>query len=128
MKSDKEIYYKNRGVERNKKPLQNIHYKVTVHDIDLDVLSQNLTADSVNEFLEKYQITTDKYIRVYSSLNSPAKRGAWGWNSRRTVSFMKEILTQKQWQKFMRKVGQGETEYVFTVQRRVNGKNVSKTK
>ena len=85
-------YYANRGVERNKKPLQNI------------VVSFELNEKTGYwRYLWKYQ--SDHLFNFHGMVEE---------------SFIKQLLSQKQWSDFR----QGRREFI--IQRKINGKNVSK--
>lgn len=85
----------NRGVPRNKRPLQNIAYKFT-------------DAPSGGYHMRwAYERQLNKY-------------GVWNFHGAVTVDEIKAILSVNQWSKFRQGVRQ------FTVQRRVDGRNIPK--
>lgn len=111
MKSDKEIYYKNRGVERNKKPLKNRLYKFEVGQ-----LKEGLSEERVKE-MEQYKFKDQGYIVMLWSMQG---WDYWNWHGYVTTKEVKKYIGDSQWGKFC----QGKREFI--VQRRVDGHNISK--
>jgi hypothetical protein len=96
-------FYANKGVKRNKKPLQNIVYKVKLVDKNLFDNYQDCI------FKESYLIELKwKYER----------ESLFNFHGIIHPNLLKEKLTQKQWNKFC----QGET--TFIIQRRINKNNI----
>ena len=114
---EKGKYYANRGVERNKTPLQNIIIIVEVKPLRNDVSEETKLG------YEKYKFKDLGYItwssgreREYNSY------GLIGWHGFITPEDLKNRLGDKQWAKFC----QGKRRFID--QRRIDGKNISKTK
>lgn len=111
----KEKRFANKGVRRNKKPLQNIIYKVEPNQI----LRSDISKEQLEIFKEKYFLN-DKvgFVRISWKLHKE-NENVWNWSSKMTLAVLKERLSQKQWSKLC----QGRA-FEFTVQRRINKKNV----
>ena len=88
----------NRGVPRNKKPLQNICYR----------------------FEERREGETVVYTMLWGYERELNAHGVWNWHGRVTEDEIKKRIGPKSWQKFR----QGRRD--FTIQRRVDGRNVPK--
>jgi hypothetical protein len=107
-------FHANRGVERNKKPLNNIVYEVTI--------KKEVDFDNVNPILSylKYKFKEEGYLILhwwYDTNDSPKN-----WHGFITPDELKSKLGDKQWAKFC----QGKR--LFIMQRRENGKNIKKVK
>ena len=103
---------KNRGIERNKKPLQNIVYKV-----ELAQLKEGTDPERYKSYLFKdlgYLVLNWNYQKDYN------KHNCMNWHGFITPEVLKEKLGDKQWAKFC----SGKREFV--VQRREDGKNKKK--
>ena len=101
----------NRGVERNKKPLKNIVYEVTIKN-DIPIYGENKLSE------HKYKFKDLGYLILhwwYDTKNSP--NNFYGYI---TPAELKQKLGVNQWAKFC----QGKR--LFVIQRRVDGKNVKK--
>lgn len=96
----------NKGVPRNKKPLRNTIYTVTLNQ---------LKADSDKDRYAKYMFKDKGYITLAWELQG--SHGTRNWHGFVTPEDLKSIIGEEQWRKFC----QGKRE--FTIQRRVNGKN-----
>lgn len=100
--------YANRGVERNKKPLHNIVYKVEVSQLKNDVDKTDYEKFKFKDL--GYLILLWKYeggdANFYHGLIEPDK--------------LKLFIGEKQWSKFC----QGKREFI--VQRRIDGRNIPK--
>lgn len=105
-------YFANRGVERNKKPIANLIYKV-------EIIQLKEGADA-SQF-EKYKFKDLGYLTLLWTKRKADKNGEfqWNWHGYITVNELKERIGQKQYCKFC----QGKREFI--IQRRFNGKNVS---
>lgn len=96
--------YANLNIKRNKKPLQNIHYKVEL------IKSDNITLiNRVDQFKDL------GYIMLYWRYG---KMSMWNMHGIISPDVLKSKLTEKQWKKFC------EGERNFIIQRRVDGKNI----
>ena len=105
----------NRGVERNKKPLQNIVYMIETH-----TKLKNTTSQEDLEKYEKYKFK-DEYLVLNWGYQKELNRGdSWKFHGFVTPDELKERIGTSQWGKFC----QGKREFV--VQRRVDGKNAKK--
>lgn len=100
MIADKGKIFANRGIPRNKKPLQNIIFWITEHDVE-----PNLGKD-VEYYLEW------QYEKLYKRY--PMKN----FSGRIELDYLRKFLSEKQWMKFRN----GEREFI--IQRRINGKNI----
>lgn len=100
----------NRGVERNKKPLQNIVYKIELYKFDP-------LPDDYAPYMFKNEGVISLCWQYERDLN---KFGSWNFHGYITPDQLKERIGAKQWQKFC------EGKRQFTVQRRVDGKNVKR--
>lgn len=98
----------NRGVPRNKKPLQNKVYKV--------YFEQEVREP---EKWEQYKFKDLGYLIMEYGLE---KSGPMYWHGPIEPSRFKQIIGEKQWSKFC----QGKREFI--IQRRIDGNNVKKTK
>lgn len=108
-------YFANRGVERNKTPLQNIIIKVEVKFMRKDLSEEDLLK------YEKYKFKELGYIQWSSGLERDYnKHQLIGWHGFITPEDLKNKLGKTQWSKFC----QGKREFI--IQRRVDGKNISK--
>jgi hypothetical protein len=114
MKSAKETFYANRGVERNKKPLKNIVYKFEVKHLKPDVPADLL------ERMEPCKFKEEGYIFMLSGYQGLGEM--MGWNGSVTPEQVKELIGEKQWGKFC----QGKREFI--IQRRINKHNIPKNK
>lgn len=94
--------YANKGVKRNKKPLQNIVYRITDRSGDL--------APTFNLYQLHWQY--EKRLNI--------KPNVWNYHGEVSLDKIKEILEEKQYSKFR----QGKR--IFTIQRRIDGKNIKK--
>jgi hypothetical protein len=113
----KNKYYANIGVERNKKPLQNIIIIVEVKPMRNDV-----SEETKSEY-EKYKFKDLGYITWSSGREQEYnKHNFIGWHGFITPEDLKLRLGEKQWAKFC----QGKRKFV--IQRRIDGKNISKNK
>lgn len=109
-------YYANRGVARNKKPLQNILYRVTI----ISKLRDGISQDLIDDYTVKYGIA-GKWLDI-----------TWGYEKTPlyfkdytiTTDILKSRVSIKAWSKFINKINAGATEYTFVIQRRVNNKNI----
>lgn len=114
-------YYANRGVERNKKPLQNIVYMIELSQLE-KVKPEKLEEEK--ERYAKYKFKELGYLvlnwQYEKDLNKP--RSHWNWHGFITPEDLKKKLGDKQWAKFC----QGKREFI--IQRRVDGKNIKKVK
>lgn len=106
MKSDKEIFYKNRGVERNKTPLKN-----KVYWVEVSKLKDNVDLEEWEPY--KYE---DGYLILLWAYQNDDHRN---WHGPVTPDELKELLGN-QWSKFR----QGRREFI--IQRRFDGKNIKK--
>jgi hypothetical protein len=115
MKKDKAIF--NLGVARNKKPLQNIYYKVNIKkEIDLSALSES----RIIEF-ETYKFKSLGYLSLSWCYEKDKNCGRpLSWHGFITPNDLKLKIGQTQWAKFCN----GKREFI--VQRRVNGNNIAK--
>jgi len=111
MKTEKETFYANRGVERNKKPLKNALYKFEVKP-----LKEGLPEEQVKEY-EQYKFKDQGYIVMLWSMQG---WDYWNWHGFVTSDEVKKYIGDKQWGKFC----QGKREFI--VQRRVDKHNVPK--
>lgn len=117
---DSTKYFANRGVERNKRPLQNIVYKVSISDLAKSKLSENEKIDKYGKYLFKnlgYLWLDWQYEKDYNK--SPNSMISFGFI---TPDELKSKLGEKQWAKFC----QGKREFI--IQRRVDGKNIRRSK
>lgn len=100
----KDKRYANLGVKRNKKPLQNILYKIEL------IQSDNLTLENRVE-----QYKDIGYIVLYWKYNNQKN---WNFHGIICPDYLKSKLSEKQWKKFC------DGERNFIIQRRVDGKNI----
>lgn len=101
--------YANRGIKRNKKPLQNIVYQIEI--------LKKLKCRSLNEsHYDQYKFKDEGYL----VLNWQFEKQLRGWNLHGfiTPEDLRKKIGDKQWSKFC----QGKR--IFTIQRRANGKNI----
>lgn len=113
--SDKARFWKNRGVNRTKRPLRNIKYEIIVKEFG----EPGTFNDSVN--YEKYKFKDLGYlILCWGSDRSSTtlRKESLNFHGPITVKELKEIIGEKQYSKFC----QGKR--IFIVQRRVNGVNI----
>lgn len=104
----------NKGVARNKKPLQNI-----VYIIELSQLKEGIDP----ERFEQYRFKDKGYIVLKWQLEHAYNRDdSANWHGFITPDELKELIGVKQWSKFCN----GKREFVN--QRRIDGKNIGKTK
>ena len=111
MKSDKETFYANRGVERNKTPLKNIIYKV-------DVIQLKNPEDIEN--YQKYMFKDLGYLYLLWRYDTKSQLDILNIHGLVTPDELKQRIGEKQWSKLC----QGKRE--FTIQRRIDGKNIPK--
>lgn len=102
----KEKYFANKGVKRNKRPLQNIKYK-----IELTTLTEGFEPSKY----EKYKFKDLGVMNLYWTFE---KEDFWCWHGLITIDQLKELIGQKQYGKFC----QGKREFI--IQRRINKKNL----
>lgn len=107
MRSEKSIFYANRGVKRNQRPLKNIVYVVEVHQ---------LKPDADLAYFEKFKYKDEGYLVLNWYYES--KDPIWNFHGFVTTDDLKERLGLKQWKKF------GEGKRTFIIQRRIDGKNI----
>ena len=110
-KSDKETFYANRGVARNKKPLRNELYKFELSD-----LRDRLSEERIKE-MQCYKFKDDSYIVMFWKMQGDEDWSRHGFVSTEEV---KRYIGNSQWGKFC----QGKREFI--VQRRIDNKNISK--
>ncbi len=107
-------YYANRGLERNKKPLQNIVYTVEI---------KQLKEDADLSYYLKYKFKEEGYLvlkwQYEKDLN---KYGSMNFHGCITPDDLRELLGPKQWAKFC------SGKRLFIIQRRENGINIKKQK
>ena len=109
----------NLGVPRNKKPLQNIYYKVDiVEKLDLS----NLVEPEIMVLnFEKYKFKELGYLSLYWCYEREKNIGrSLCWHGFITPDELKLKIGQTQWAKFCN----GKREFV--VQRRFSGNNIAK--
>lgn len=102
-------YYANKGVERNKRPLQNIFMSIKLIE-----LPKNFNEDNYSSFKFKdlgYITWGSAYEKNYNKGESLTLHGFI------TPDDLKEKLGLNQWNKFC----QGKREFI--IQRRIDGKN-----
>lgn len=105
--------YANKGVNRNKKPLQNIMYKVKPNIALKDTISNDIKDRLTRDFYLNENVGYVEILWKYQ------KSSTWGWSADLTLKLLKEKLNNKQWSKLC----QCKT-FEFTVQRRINKRNV----
>jgi hypothetical protein len=106
----------NKGVERNKKPLQNIVYKVEVSQLKPSIDESKIEEYSKYKFKDEgYLVLSWEYQKNYNKNNKSMK-----WHGFITPEDLKNLIGDKQWSKFC----SGKREFIE--QRRIDGKNVSK--
>lgn len=94
-------YHANKGVARNKKPLQNVVYKIVPVPLD------------------SYNIPNRWYVFWQYQKAFNREPNCMNWDVKRySKEDIKKLLSEKQYNKFC----QGQE--LFIVQRRINGKNV----
>lgn len=103
--------FANRGIERNKKPLSNIVYKIEVSQLKEGVDFEKYS---------KYKFKDQGYLILFWKYQGMDKN-MWIFHDFITPDELKEKLGAKQWFKFC---GQGKREFV--IQRRIDGKNIKK--
>ena len=96
-------FYANKDIKRNKKPLQNIVYKVELKDKNLFENYEDYVFKESFLIELKWKYDRESLFNFHGIIH-PNK--------------LKEKLTKKQWSKFC----QGET--LFIIQRRINGNNI----
>jgi len=102
----------NKGVRRNKKPLQNMVYRVQViSDSDLNC-ETNLNENTI------YGVGK---VRVTLSLQ---RQRLNYWSPSYTLNLIKGVASDKQFAKLLNALRSGLVEYDVIVQRRIDGKNV----
>lgn len=108
-------YFANRGVNRNKRPIANLIYKVT-----LSQLSEK-AKEHIADF-EKYMFKDLGYITLSWTKSKANKDGSfnWNWHGFITIAELKNRIGEKQYAKFC----EGKREFI--IQRRVDGKNIQK--
>lgn len=99
--------YANKGVKRNKKPLRNIVYQISVKD--------KLKDDTNLENYEKFKHKDEGYLILEWCYEGDSINNWYGFI---TPDAFKELIGSKQWSKFC----QGKR--IFINQRRVNGNNI----
>ena len=102
----------NKGVERNKRPLPNLVYKV-------DFIPPYNAPD-----MEKYKFKDEGYILLHYTDESELRerKALWRRHGYITPEDLKKKFGEKQWAKFC----QGKRQFI--IQRRINGKNIKKVK
>lgn len=100
--------YANKGVKRNKKPLQNLIYKVTFSTAEFPLRNQ--------EFLEQCKYKDEGYMILSWCYQ---KEKLWFWHGLITKERLIKLIGEKQWAKFC---GEGKREFI--IQRREDGKNL----
>ena len=110
-KGDKETFFANRGVERNKKPLRNELYK-----FEISQLKKTLSRSEVEE-MKPYMFKDQGYIIMLWKMQGSDQ---WNWHGQVTSDEVKKRIGEKQWGKFC----QGKREFI--VQRRFDKKNIKK--
>ncbi len=106
----------NKGVERNKKPLQNIVYNIEVSQ----KLKDSVTPEELEKY-DKYKFKEEGYLVLRWGYQKGINRGdSMNWHGFITPDDLKEKIGANQWGKFC----QGKREFV--VQRRMDGKNTKK--
>ncbi len=106
--------YANKGVERNKKPLENIVYKITVSNKS----AYNFEKFQPYNFKELgYLILFWQYEKQYNE-----EPTVMNWHGLIAPDELKKRLSKKQWDNFC----QGER--IFIIQRRIDWKNIKKEK
>lgn len=110
MTSTKSKYFANRGVARNKKPLKNLVYQIT--------LSQ-LKPNEDKESYEKYKFKDLGYLVL--KWHYETKNPIINFHGFITPIYLKELIGEKQYAKFC----QGKREFI--IQRRIDGKNIPTT-
>jgi hypothetical protein len=105
-KGDKETYYANKGIARNKRPLKNLRYLIEI---------SQLRADTDKTGWEQYKFKDLGYL----ILNWGYENGMLFWHGPVTPAKVKELIGEKQWSKFC-----GEGKRDFIIQRRIDGKNI----
>jgi len=108
MKTDKS--YANRGVARNKRPLKNIVYEVSI---------SQLLPDTDSTQYEQYRFKEEGYIVMYWYYQTPDPLK--NWHGFITPTDLKALIGPEQWRKFI------EGKRTFIIQRREDGKNLPKT-
>lgn len=106
-------YYANKGIERNKKPLQNIMYK-----IELSFLLGIKDEEERQKMFKKYKKYHFKDLGVIVLNWKYQGDSTWCFHGYITPEELKNRIGEKQWVKFCR----GKREFI--IQRRVNGKNI----
>lgn len=104
-------YFANRGLERNKTPLANKQYKFEIIPLK----------EGIDEAkYEQYKFKDQGFLTMSWANGKVQKNGDfnWFWHGFITTNDLKKILGEKQYGKFC----QGKRE--FTIQRRIDGKNV----
>jgi len=96
--------FANKGVKRNKYPLNNIRYKIDI-----------ISLEGVDDKLKKYKFKDLGYLVLYWN---KSKDDIWKYHGFITVSELKNKIGDKQYSKFC----QGKREFI--IQRRINKKNI----
>lgn len=108
--------YANRGVERNKKPLKNIVYQV-------EVCKPEKISEKEKPQYEKYKFKEEGYLVLLWGYQQHYNKGELlNWHGFVTSDDLKSRIGDRQWSKFC----SGKREFI--VQRRIDGKNVKKSK
>ncbi len=107
-----EKVHKNRGKERNKKPLKNIIYRI-------DLMKELKAGGTGDPKYDQYKFKDEGYMVLYWHYDE--KNPIRKQHGFITPTKFKEMIGEKQWSKFC---GEGKREFV--IQRRINGKNIKK--
>lgn len=116
-RSSESIYYANCGVERNKKHLRNIEYRIDIIECGIDRDPKEFKAEYAQYWFKDFGA-----LVLSSRLEDSSMRPdeGFGWHGFVTPEYVKGLLGETQWSKFC----QGKRRFVQ--QRRINGKNVKK--
>lgn len=107
-------YYANKGVERNKTPLKNIIYDVVIKSPNDFVEGTDMSN------YEKYLFKDKGYLSLYYHYDEKKYKPLKYWHGFITPEDLQTLLGVKQWSKFC----QGKRNFI--IQRRIDGKNISK--
>jgi hypothetical protein len=110
-------YYANRGVERNKKPLSNIIYEIKI----IKNFANIKNGIDLEEYA-KYKFKDLGYLVLSWGYEKRFKNIGLSWHGFITPEELKEKIGEKQWPKFC----QGKRRFI--IQRRIDGKNIKKSK
>jgi hypothetical protein len=105
-------YHANKGVERNKKPLKNIVYLITLLE---ELKNKHLLSPAEALKFDKYKFA-DQFLVFHWKYQGAEYFNTDGFI---TPDALKSKLGTKQWSKFC----QGQREFI--IQRRVDGKNIN---